>query len=88
MTNPLDQHPEVSIFADKAYVRLTDYTALLAREKAMREALDGIITAVKELDPFNDRGGVEFEGREIGSDERGDILLRRAIEKAIAGKDA
>lgn len=46
------------------------------------EALVELSDAFNDLDPFNLRGGVEFEGSYIGSDEKGNIILCRALENA------
>jgi hypothetical protein len=47
-----------------------------------REALIALVYAVSQQDPFNEKGGCEFEGRYMGADERGSILLNRAMKKA------
>lgn len=55
---------------------------LIAAAPELLEALENLLSAEKELDPFNEKAGIEFEGRYMGHDERGDILMKRAKGKA------
>lgn len=58
--------------------------AICNAHEELLEALKDMLAAYEVQDPFNSRGGIDFEGRYIGSDEKGQILLMRAEAKAKA----